>query len=71
MKRRSSYDTVEERLYGGIKPYRPRRKEDAVDIWFAFFNKEISLAQLRARLKDIGWTDEEIEDGLDEPDEPC
>lgn len=41
---------------------------EAMDIWFAFYNKEISLEQLRAQLKDIGWTDEEIEDGLDAQD---
>lgn len=40
-------------------------KLKAEDIWFAFYNKELSLPQLRARLKDVGWTDEEIEDGLD------
>lgn len=44
-------------------------KEDAEDLWFAFHMKEISLSQLRARLKDLGWTTEEIEDGLDGDDE--
>jgi hypothetical protein len=43
--------------------------DDAEDIWFAFFNHELSLNQLKARLKDLGWTDEEIEDGLDDTDE--
>lgn len=41
-------------------------KEDAIDVWFAFYGKEMSLGQLRARLKDLGWTDEEIEAGLDD-----
>lgn len=37
---------------------------EAMDIWFAFYNHEILLQQLKAQLKDIGWTDEEIEDGV-------
>ena len=45
------------------------REIEAEDIWFAFFNKELSLAQLRAKLKDLDWTDEEIEDGLDSDNE--
>lgn len=42
---------------------------DAEDIWFAFYNKELSLAQLRAMLKDLNWTDEEIDDALDSKDD--
>jgi hypothetical protein len=41
------------------------RKPDAIDIWFAFYGKEISIAQLRARLTELGWSSEEIENGLD------
>lgn len=44
----------------------PRRsKETTFDLYFALHNKEIGLAQFRARMKDIGKTDEEIDVYLD------
>ena len=42
---------------------------EAIDIWFAFYNKEIGLNQLNRMLKDLGWTDDEIEEALEDGDE--
>ena len=43
--------------------------ETSFDLHFAFLQKEISLEQYRARLKDLGWTEEEIDDALDGGDD--
>ena len=51
---------------GGPSSQDAHRSED---VWFAFYQHEISLAQLRAMLLDLGWTTEEIEDGLDGDDD--
>lgn len=58
------FDVVEEpaELAASYKP-------DAEDVWFAFYGKEISIHQLRAMLRDLGWTDEEIDDGLDDAED--
>jgi hypothetical protein len=40
------------------------KADDVFDIWFAFHNKEIGLAQLNRMLKDLGWTDDEIDEAL-------
>lgn len=36
-----------------------------MDVWVAFYDHLISLAQLRAQLRDRGWRLEAIEDRLD------
>jgi hypothetical protein len=40
--------------------------DDAFEIHMQFALKEISLAQYRAQLKDVGWTDDEIDAALDD-----
>jgi len=55
--------------HGELRPHidpKFAKKATAFDVWFAFYGKEIGIHQLRARLKDLGWTDEEIEEGLDD-----
>ncbi len=42
---------------------------EAADVWWAYYGREISIQQLRAQLRDLGWTDEEIEDGLDDAED--
>ena len=42
------------------------KKPESFDIWFAYFNKEIGLHQLNRMLKDLGWTDDEIEEALED-----
>lgn len=42
-----------------------RKKPEAMDLWFAFYDHELSLEQLKAQLKDLGWTDDDIDNGLD------
>lgn len=43
--------------------------DDAFDIWFAYLNKEIGLHQLNRMLKDLGWTDDEIDEALRDDDD--
>jgi hypothetical protein len=38
--------------------------DDVINIWFAYYNKEIGLHQLNRMLKDLGWTDDEIDEAL-------
>jgi hypothetical protein len=40
-------------------------KETTFDLMFWLLNKEISLPQFRARMKDLGLSDEEIDGYLD------
>ncbi|RZN19499.1 hypothetical protein [Bradyrhizobium sp. Leo121] len=42
-----------------------RKQPEVFDLLFWLHNKEISLAQFRAQMKDIGKTDEDIEAYLD------
>lgn len=44
------------------------KQDDVFDIWFQYANKEISIHQLRAQLKDLGWTDDEIDTALNDDD---
>ena len=46
-----------------------KQRLEAMDIWFAYFNKEIGLHQLNRMLKDLGWTDDEIEEALENGDD--
>jgi len=39
---------------------------DAFEVHMLFALKKISLAQYRAQLKDLGWTDDEIDAALDD-----
>lgn len=41
------------------------QKETPFDLMFWLLNKEISLPQFRARMRDIGLTDDEIDGYLD------
>lgn len=42
-----------------------QKQPTTFDLYFWLLNKEISLPQFRAQMKDIGKTDEEIDDYLD------
>jgi hypothetical protein len=45
------------------------KADDVFDIWFAYYNKEIGLHQLNRMLKDLGWTDDEIDEALADGDD--
>lgn len=40
-------------------------KPGAWELLFQYSNKELSIRQVRAQLKDLGWTDEEVDEALD------
>ena len=48
-------------------------KVTSFDLHFSYLNKEINFTQYRACLKDLGWTDDEINETLEdqEYDESC
>lgn len=41
-------------------------KPEAWELLFQYSNKELSIQQLRAQLKDLGWDDDEIDTALDD-----
>jgi hypothetical protein len=42
-----------------------QKKLEAWELLFQFSEKEISIHQVRAQLKDLGWTDDEVDSALD------
>lgn len=43
-------------------------KPEAWELLWQYSNKELSIHQVRAQLKDLGWTDEEVDEALDDND---
>jgi hypothetical protein len=41
-------------------------KPEAWELLFQFSNGELSIHQLRAQLKDLGWSDDEVDAALDD-----
>ena len=45
-----------------------REKPKAWELLWRYSNKELSIYQVRAQLKDLGWADEEVDEALDDKD---